>query len=482
MLSQTFRTAIQPMTTAHLAQTMSLLELSNAELRQKIETELAANPALELSEEVRCPNCHRIISAKGICPVCSTPQNLSSEEPIIFISPRSDFISSSDRIQGYDDTPAQEWVSAFEVLPEYVLRQIAPELAEEDRQVAAHILNSLDDDGLLRIPVLEIARYHFVPVERVNRVIRQIQRSDPLGVGSPTPQEALLVQLEILSETRHVPPKAKDAITDGLELLSRYAYAELGRLLKVSAAEAESLASFISDNLNPYPARSHWGNNGTDTQFSQVYYQADIIINRADNTLDSPLIVEIISPYSGSLQVNPLFREAIQNAPPEKSEQWQSDLESASLLVKCLQQRNQALVRLMQRLATIQRNFILEGDAYLLPITRARLADEIGVHESTISRAVSGKAVQLPNQRIIPLSKLFDRSLHIRTALIQIIENEPYPLSDTQIAQILEKQGYPVARRTVAKYRSIEGILPARMRKPQAMSNNSYPDEQLANV
>lgn len=465
MLSQTFRTSIRPMTTAHLAQTMSLLELSQEELRQKIEAALSSNPALELSEVIRCPSCQRILPGKGTCPICSKPLEIKTEEPIVFISPRSDFLPTSDHISSHAEVPSQEWISAYEELPEYVLRQIAPELEIEDRTLAAHVLNSLDDDGLLRIPIIEIARYHYVSIERVNQVIRQIQRADPPGVGSPTPQDALLVQLEILAETRHVPPKAKAAIVQGMELLSRYAYAELGRLLNIPTSEAECLANFISNNLNPYPGRAHWGNSHSASQTAQVYYHADIIISQLDRSPHSPLVVEIVSPYSGSLRVNPLFRDAISEAPPEKAEHWQSDLESATLLVKCLQQRNQALVRLMQRLVTLQRRFILEGDAHLLPITRAQLATELEVHESTISRAVTAKAVQLPNQRIIPLSKLFDRSLHIRTALAQIIKNEPYPLSDTQIAEILEQQGYSVARRTVAKYRSIEGILPARMRR-----------------
>jgi RNA polymerase sigma-54 factor len=119
---------------------------------------------------------------------------------------------------------------------------------------------------------------------------------------------------------------------------------------------------------------------------------------------------------------------------------------------------------LMQRMVVIQRDFILNGDAHLYPVTRARLAEELDVHESTVSRAVSGKALQLPNGRIVPLSKLFDRSLHIRTALRQIVAQESKPLSDTQISKLLDKQGYSVARRTVAKYRAMEGILPARFR------------------
>ncbi len=464
MLIQKLHTSIRPLTTAHLAQTMTLLELTSEELRQKIEAELASNPALELAQERRCPHCRRLLTGRNTCPVCSVPKDSSSPEPIVFVSPRSDFSPTSDRLSSDLDFSTQDLAPAIEDLPSFVLRQIAYELDEKDRLLAAHILNSLDEDGLLSVSLGEIARYHFVQVERVRKVLHLIQHADPLGVGSPTPQEALLVQLEALAETRTVPPLAKEAVNLGMELLSRYAYAELGRLLKISAKEAESIANFISDNLNPYPARSYWGETSSDANLAQVYYDADILINRLDNSPNSPLIVEIISPFAGRLRVNPLFRTALSDAPPEKAEQWQNDLEGASLLVKCLQQRDHTLVRLMQRLVGLQRNFILEGDAYLLPITRAQLATELNVHESTISRAVASKAVQLPNRRIIPLAKLFDRSLHIRTALLQIIADEHQPLSDSQIAEMLDKQGYPVARRTVAKYRSIEGILPARMR------------------
>ena len=121
--------------------------------------------------------------------------------------------------------------------------------------------------------------------------------------------------------------------------------------------------------------------------------------------------------------------------------------------------------RLLQRVVSIQREFIIYGDRYIKPLTRASLAEELGVHESTISRAVSNKTVQLPNKKIIPLANFFDRSLNVRTALREIISKEKNPLSDSQLACMLAQQGYEVARRTVAKYRAMEGILPAHLRR-----------------
>jgi len=300
----------------------------------------------------------------------------------------------------------------------------------------------------------------------VEAVLRLIQHADPPGVGASSPQEALLVQLEILAETQPVPPLAAEAIRHGMEALSRHQYAELGRLLKIPAAQARQIAIFISENLNPYPARAYWGSIHQAPQPPQdVYRVPDIVISRHNDRPDSPLVVEVISPLAGKLRINPLFRQAQSMAPPDKAQDWQTALEQATLLIKCLQQRNHTLVRLMQRLAVLQRQYILHGDAYLAPITRASLANELGVHESTISRAVSGKAVQLPNGRIVPLAKLFDRSLHIRTELRQIVAQETTPLTDTQIAALLQQKGYQVARRTVAKYRAMEGILPAHLRQ-----------------
>ena len=464
MIIQSQSQTIRPMTTAHLAQTMTLLELTSAELGQKIESELANNPALELIEIRTCPNCKRRLPERGPCSVCSRPPKTEPEQPIIFISPREDFRHYSSGARTSDDMPDEEWAAAIEDLPSFILRQIATELEPKERPIAAHILTSLDDDGLLRIDLAEIAIYHHVRMSQVERVIRLIQRAEPMGVGSASPQQALLVQLEVLAETRPVPELAAEAIRNGMDLLSRHAYMELGKRLKITTKQAQNLARFISENLNPYPTRAHWGDQRHVTAARTVYQSPDVLISQLHERSDTPLVVEIISPYAGRLRVNPLFRDALSEAPDEKTEQWQADIEQANLLVKCLQQRNHTLVRLMARMVVLQRRFLMKGDAHLVPVTRARIADELGVHESTVSRAVSGKALQLPNGRIISISKLFDRSLHVRTALRDIVEKERKPLSDTQIAKILGERGYPVARRTVAKYRTMEGILPARLR------------------
>jgi len=234
----------------------------------------------------------------------------------VFVSPRDDFYSSSSSYSNGEELPDEEFAPESEDLPTFVLRQIAPDLESEDRMIAAHILTSLDEDGLLSTPIWEIARYHHMPLARIENVLRLIQHADPVGVGSPSPQAALLVQLETLSEIRPAPPLAAQAIQQGMGLLSRHHYKELGRLMGIPSSQAKEIAQYISDNLNPYPARAHWGDIHQAAEApNRTYHFPDVMISRLHDVPESPLVVEVISPLAGSLRINPLFREALHQAP-----------------------------------------------------------------------------------------------------------------------------------------------------------------------
>ncbi len=461
--STQIRTTTRPQTTAHLAQTMTLLELSAAELLQRIESELASNPALELVDDLRCPMCGRKQRIPGPCPACSWSNETGGEEPLVFVSTKADqqFGGSASS----DEWPEDNESSAVENLATYVLRQIAPELAVNDRPIAVHLLTGLDDDGLLTTPLIEIAQFHHRLPSDVERVRKMIQKADPVGVASDSPKEALLVQLEMLSESQEVPDSAAGVIEQALDELTHRRFAEVGRKLGIPQRVARQVADFIGENLNPYPARAHWGNVRQKSEAAvQVYQRPDVIISQPDTNPDGPLMVEILMPIGGHLHINPMFRKALDRAPQEQLATWRQDLDKAQLLVKCLRQRNNTMVRLLRILAQRQRQFILRGDRHLIPMTRASLAQYLEVHESTISRAVANKNAQLPNGRMIPLKLFFDRSLHIRTVLKEIIEDETAPLSDSQIAGLLAEAGLKVARRTVAKYRAMESIPPTHMR------------------
>jgi RNA polymerase sigma-54 factor len=237
----------------------------------------------------------------------------------------------------------------------------------------------------------------------------------------------------------------------------------------VSVKKVRQAASFIQENLNPYPARAFWGSGRQPQQADpNVYHNPDIQVSQNAANGGSQLVVEIFAPVSGWLRVNPMFRQAMSEKIEDVSDEWSRHIERASLFVKCMQQRNNTMRRLMELLTCEQREFILHGDRHLKPMTRARLAEKIGVHESTISRAVAHKSIGLPDGRIIPLNRFFDRSLSVRDRIREIIADEPKPLTDDEIVEVLKRNGIQVARRTVAKYRAIEGILPARLRHRKA--------------
>jgi RNA polymerase sigma-54 factor len=255
-------------------------------------------------------------------------------------------------------------------------------------------------------------------------------------------------------------------INEAFDLLSKHQYSELAKKLSTSVQKIKLVSQFISDNLNPFPARANWGSTRNPNDSApDVFHQPDILIYYLNNKPGNPLVIEIITPSRGTLRINSLFKQAVKEQTGEKLEEWKKDIEKASLLIKCIQQRNNTMRQLMEKLVANQKSFIIHGETYLEPLTRAHIAEELNVHESTISRAVANKTVQLPNKKIIPMSMFFDRSLSVRAILKDIIENETHAMNDTEIREQLEHQGISVARRTVAKYRAMEGILPAHLRR-----------------
>lgn len=452
--------SLRQVATAHLAQTMTLLSLSNDELREKIREELAGNPALEMTDEVICPTCQAKLSRRGPCPKCSLPAD--QESAVVFVSPRES--GGGARASGFEEDMDELEPAAPESLAVHVLQQLAAELEEPHRPIAAYVLSSLDEEGFLADPPALIARATRTSLSDVQHVIDLISHADPAGLATSGPRQALLAQLDLLQPGSNL---TRQILETCFELLAEHDYETIANQLGVSTGQVRTAAGFIHDNLNPFPARAYWGSSRTARASDpNVFHAPDIQISQRS---EGPLIVEIFSSTPGWLRVNPVFKQAMTDASEDQSEAWKQHLERASLFVKCLQQRNNTMRNLMEELVAKQGDFILSGDRHLRPMTRAELADTIGVHESTISRAVSNKGVALPDGRIIPLSRFFDRSLSVRDRIKEIVKKESKPLTDDQIAAALRKQGVRIARRTVAKYRAIEGILPARLRKARGL-------------
>jgi len=215
----------RPLTTAHLAQTMSLLLLSNMELRDTVMAELSSNPALELVEETVCPNCRRRLKTAGPCPACSIQQQ--EQDPIVFLSPRDSYRPS--RSQRHVEQPSDQEPAAPEDLTTHVLQQLASDLHPDDRKLAIYILSSLDEDGFLQDPPAIIARTTRTSYFQVERVVKLISQVDPFGLATAGPKQALLAQLDLLPEDGSTLRLARQILDGYFTELGRR---EIDRILK----------------------------------------------------------------------------------------------------------------------------------------------------------------------------------------------------------------------------------------------------------
>jgi RNA polymerase sigma-54 factor len=466
---------LSPQTTAHLAQTMSLLNMNFGDLNQEINKALNENPALVVREERRCPGCGHVLAEGQMCPICTQPKTGSPEETIVFLSARGEFIPKGSSL-GVDDFSDDLMGTDNLTLEEFVLRQIASDLRKEDRVIAAYILNQLDEDGLFREDLADVAEYFHVSLDDLIQIKRIIQKAEPIGVGSASPEEAIQVQIEELSELSEIPDIYVKISEDYLIPLLKKQFKEISDQLNISQKTVSDAAEYFSKNLNPFPARSHWGDFRSPGEEDNLRYSnPDVVINHVNNDPNQPLLVEIVIPSISNLDINPYYSQAIKEAGEDAKDELKTDYDKANLLIKCIQQRNNTMQRLVEKITEIQKEFILKGENHLKPITRVKISRELEVHESTISRAVSNKTVQMPDGRIIPMSTFFDRSLKVRSAMKEIItkEKKENPLSDSEIQSLLDKKGFKVARRTVAKYRLMEGIMPAHQRKTKPARKNS---------
>jgi RNA polymerase sigma-54 factor len=447
--------------TMHLVLTTKLLTLNTADLQEALAAELAANPALEMAEERRCPQCGCLLTRLP-CPNC---QNDVSDTMIYEVQryPVRTYGDTKD-----DDEDWRPQNAEPVTLAEYVWGQLAPALTRKEQEIGRYLVDRLDEHGLLPEHPAEIATYLDRPLDEVQRVLRKLQQTEPVGVGAADPQECLRIQLEHLAALGQSHPTALALVTGGWSALTRWDFAGAADAAGCTVDEAHQALAFIQEHLYPRPADLHWSGPRNPERPPERLREPDIVIRKPDNS--KRLIVELYAPSPSWLRVNPTFRRLAQEAraqtnggsPPE----WTVLADQASLFIKSLAQRNQTMRLVINHLVQVQRAFILRGDRYLKPMTRAALAAEVGVHESTISRAVSRKNVALPSGRVVPLAIFFDRALATRDRIREIIENENAgrPLSDGKIAVLLLEQGVSVARRTVAKYRTALGILPAHMR------------------
>ncbi|HUN24119.1 MAG TPA: hypothetical protein PK299_13400 [Anaerolineales bacterium] len=447
---------------ANLTLTMSLLELAGSDLEAAIREELDKNPALELVDEMRCPTCKRLVKQLP-CNFCL--QKHTGDEAFVFVSPRSLNYTQTSLDDMDEDNEDGDFRAYFEPpkLSELIFKQIGPFLSPHEMEIAEEILGRLTEEGFLEDSISEIAQHLRVSPTIVEKVLHAIQRCEPVGVASRNAIESMNIQLAELAKEGKDQPIARAILNQHLDKLGRKDFAGLARELRTTEREIRGAFEFIKENLNPIPA------NGVSESSAKIqrFTQADVIIRRNQHYNQAPLTVEIMGSVRGYLRVQPEIKDAVEQIEDNRQrEKWEEQVSRANLFAKCVSQRDNAMLMIVKAIVRHQEEFILQGNACAKKLTRAQLAKELSLHESTISRTVANKLVQMPDNRLVPMSQFFDRSLVERDAVFQIIRQEQSPLSDEQIALQLQKDyNLSVARRTVAKYRTMLGILPASLRQ-----------------
>jgi len=445
-----------------------ILELSSQELQQQIANELNDNPALELVEIPTCRVCGTELQG-SICPRCIQRQKGSSSS---YLSDGRGYgyeDGSEARNRGPDDEEFDPLtrVASEQTLAEKLLMDMGAALPEEDMPIAEYLVGSLDEKGYLAIKIEDVAYEMDVPVDKVRAVLRVLQAQEPIGIGARRLSECLLIQIDHLEERGLSQPHAREIVSQFLTELGEHKFGRIAHELKVSQQEVADVWEFVKTKLNPHPAHGFSPTNASDRDTRAMYIIPDVVISSGPEDFE----VEVVESRRFVLRVNPMYTRlsadlhrssAAMN--PEERRHVQQYVGRAKLFIANINQRRQTLYNITRCLVDQQREFLEKGVRHLRPLSRAAVAQQLGVHESTVSRATASKYVMLPNGEVIPYAHFFTPSLSVKDIMKEVIEKEGKPLTDSEIVERLKDRGIHIARRTVAKYRMQLAILPSSLR------------------
>ena len=459
--------------TPQLQMAIKLLQLSRLELLDTIRQELEENPALEEVQESASEESVAESSDK------SSEESTTTEEVTIDEKIHDD-IDWSNYLGEYNtpgrvnyeaedkDTPRFEaFIAPKKSLRDHLLWQflmIKP--TREQESIASQIVGNLNADGFLDSTVEELAMMSNTSVEAVEQTLLQMQSFDPIGVCARDLKECLLIQAKHFGFGNTI---VCDMINDHLQDLEKKNYKGICKALKISMDEVVSTVNIIKA-FEPKPGR----------QFSEEtpqYINPDIYVYK----LEDDFVIMLNDDGMPKLRVNSFYKKTISRGKKisgEAEDYIQDKIRSAAWLIKSIHQRQKTIYKVMESILKFQRDFFEKGIAHLKPMVLRDVAQDIDMHESTISRVTTNKYAYTP-QGIFELKYFFNSSIRrshggdiasasVQEKIRQIIagEDPKKPYSDDKISQLL-KQDHEIhiARRTVAKYREMLKVLPSNKRK-----------------
>ncbi len=478
-LQQVQRLSLQQILAPQLQQSLHLLQVSTLELQSLVQEELQQNPLLEDvpkdEPQVEIERSSEDTAAKEKDADAAAKEELDFKEEFEVLSKldeewREYFsqTSSFGKFSREQEEQRQHFFDSLteeESLQQHLIEQLTfLNLEESERKIAELIVGTINDDGYLLTPIEEMAVSSGVSLDQLETALDLVQSFHPVGVGARNLQECLLIQLDRLGKSEGI---EASLVQKHLEDLGRRRYPEIARALGVSPQEVQKLADFIS-TLEPKPGRMF-------SSEQHQYVSADVVIQK----VNGDYVVVLNNDQIPHLRISNAYKELMAN--PEKAAEAKDyirdKIRAGKFLIKSIHQRQQTIGNIAKVIVDRQHEFLEKGVSCLKPLTMAQVAEEVGVHETTVSRAVANKYMQTP-QGLFEMKYFFTPGFEtasgaamsntsVKEQISQLIEREDTnkPLSDQEIVAILKEKGIPIARRTVAKYRNELNILPSNLRK-----------------
>lgn len=485
--------------TPQLQQAIKLLQLSSLELQQEIQSTLDSNPLLETDEaqgdEADGSITPQDFATQSVAPDESAnhsdPEAMPSEEfmpedlPVdsnwedTFHTLSSNSYNQSDD----EDINFADRNTKPDTLIDHLIWQLElTPMTALDHTIGVHIIESLNDRGYLSLSLEELRESinqevssnpfqteapELVEEDEILAVLHRIQQFDPPGIAAQNLQECLSIQLKQLPETHLWRSEALQLVNEHLDLLGKHEYGQLQKKLKLSEADLKQVLQLIQ-SLNPHPGSQLQSNHAQ-------YIIPDIIVSKQQDRWR----VELNTEVSPKLRINANYAALIQQTQSNQDTAYlKNNLQEARWFIKSLQSRNETLLKVATEIVKHQRGFFEYGEEGMQPLVLHDIAEQVEMHESTISRVTTQKFMHTP-RGIFELKYFFSShvnttsggecsSIAIKSIIKNLIdtENKHKPLSDNDIAQVLKtEKGINAARRTVAKYRESMNIARSNERK-----------------
>ena len=456
--------------TPELIQAIQILQFNTQELDAYIDEQLLANPILEA--EAPEPSDESASDGESV----SGDEALDASER----EGAEDFDwSEYMKERELDDISYRQWeytgekseysyeqfVSSEVSLTEHLLFQLQfANLKKSCRQIGKYVIESLDQNGYMTQSATEIARQLGVKHEKVDLVVKTIQSFDPAGVCAADLRECLLIQLEQIDM---LTPDIRCIVTKHLEDLAANRLTSIAKATGLPVREIQRICDVIKA-LEPKPGRQFGSSAETK------YIVPDVTVEK----INGEYVISVNENNTPRLTISPYYRRILKEAEKESqiSKFLSGRLNSALWLIRSIEQRRQTIYNVVSAIVAWQLDFFEHGPKHLKTLTLKQIADEVGIHESTVSRSVNGKYLQSP-RGVFEIKYFFTSGVSasdgegiasgsIKTFIREIVDAEDplAPLSDQAIAKLLSEKGIEISRRTVAKYRD-EIHLPSSARR-----------------